>query len=38
MTKEQHWLVADSPASLLSDAKELKILKPRKALLFACGC
>jgi hypothetical protein len=38
MTKEQHWLTSASPASLLYTAKQLKILKPRKAMLFACGC
>src|SRR5262245_6745956 len=38
MTKEQHWLTSESPASLLYTAKQLKVLKPRKAMLFACGC
>ncbi len=38
MTKESHWLTSESPASLLYNAKQLKVLKPRKAMLFACGC
>ncbi len=38
MTKETHWLASESPASLLYNAKQLKVLKPRKAMLFACGC
>jgi len=38
MTKEQSWLTTESPASLLYTAKQLKVLKPRKAMLFACGC
>jgi hypothetical protein len=38
MTKEQHWLTSESPASLLHTAKQLKVLKPRRAMLFACGC
>jgi len=36
--EEQFWLIAESPAWLLYTAKQLKILKPRKAMLFACGC
>jgi hypothetical protein len=36
--KERHWLTSESPASLLYHAEQLKALKPRKRLLFACGC
>ena len=38
MTSEKHWLTSASPASLLHTTKQLKVLKPRKSLLFACGC
>jgi hypothetical protein len=38
MTPEGHWLTGASPASLLYAAKRLKALKPRKAMLFVCGC
>jgi hypothetical protein len=38
MTERDYWLKGESPAALLYRAKQMKILKPRKALLFACGC
>jgi hypothetical protein len=38
MTTEARWVTNASPAKLLYDAKQLKVLKPRKSLLFACGC
>jgi hypothetical protein len=38
MSNEQHWLTTESPASLLHTAKQLDVLRPRKRLLFACGC
>jgi hypothetical protein len=38
MMDAAYWLTSESPAGLLHDAKLLKALKPRKSLLFACGC
>jgi hypothetical protein len=38
MTTEARWFASNSPASLLYTVKQKKLLKPRKAMLFACGC
>ena len=38
MTAELRWPTSASPGLLLYYAKQKKVLKPRKSLLFACGC
>jgi hypothetical protein len=38
MTDLEVWLTSESPYQLLYRAKQLKVLKPRKRMLFACGC
>jgi hypothetical protein len=38
MKDATYWLTGESPAALLYDAKQMKVLTSRKSLLFACGC
>jgi hypothetical protein len=38
MKDATYWLTAESPGSLLYNAKQMKVLTSRKSLLFSCGC